>query len=249
MGAARSLLRALGFDVVRYHREPRFAPDFSPADNQILLSCMPYTTTSAERLYAVIEGVRYITRARISGAVVECGVWRGGSLLATALALRECHDTERELYGFDTFAGMVAPGTHDVDYLGEHAGARFSREKFDDSASSWCAAGVDDVMRTIQKSGHDDRRLHLVKGRVEDTIPASAPSGIALLRLDTDWYESTRHELEHLFPRLAIGGVLIVDDYGHWKGSRKAVDEYFAKQGISLMLNRIDYTGRLAIKR
>jgi O-methyltransferase len=83
---------------------------------------------------------------------------------------------------------------------------------------------------------------------VEDTIPGNAPDRISILRLDTDWYESTRHELEHLFPRLAKGGVLIIDDYGHWKGARQAVDEYLETQGIRLLLNRIDYTGRIAVK-
>jgi hypothetical protein len=90
--------------------------------------------------------------------------------------------------------------------------------------------------------------IHYVKGRVEDTIPKHAPQAIALLRLDTDWYESTRHELEHLFPRLVRGGVLILDDYGHWKGAKEAVDEYFAKLGRSPLLQRLDYSGRLAIK-
>ena len=80
-----------------------------------------------------------------------------------------------------------------------------------------------------------------------DTLPASAPSQIALLRLDTDWYESTRHELEHLYPRLATGGVLIVDDYGHWEGARKATDEHLAAHP-ALLLSRSDYTGRMAVK-
>jgi hypothetical protein len=85
-------------------------------------------------------------------------------------------------------------------------------------------------------------------GKVEDTIPADIPEKIALLRLDTDWYESTKHELIHLFPRLQKGGVLIIDDYGFWKGARKAVDEYFAENNIQILLNRIDDTGRMAIK-
>ena len=83
---------------------------------------------------------------------------------------------------------------------------------------------------------------------VEDTIPNQAPKEIALLRLDTDWYESTLHELEHLYPRLVSGGVLIIDDYGHWRGAREAVDEYIDKHKLKLFLTRIDYTGRLCVK-
>ena len=90
--------------------------------------------------------------------------------------------------------------------------------------------------------------MRFVPGRVEETIPEAAPERIAVLRLDTDWYESTRHELEHLFPRLAVGGVLIIDDYGHWQGARRAVDEYLAASGARLLLSRIDYTGRMAVK-
>ncbi len=81
-----------------------------------------------------------------------------------------------------------------------------------------------------------------------DAARSTRPPSLALLRLDTDWYESTRHELEHLYPRLAAGGVLIIDDYGHWDGARRAVDEYFERQAAPLLLNRIDYTGRIAVK-
>jgi O-methyltransferase len=84
---------------------------------------------------------------------------------------------------------------------------------------------------------------------VERTLPDRAPAEIALLRLDTDWYESTRHELVHLYPRLSAGGVLIVDDYGHWAGAKRAVDEYLGEQAEPLLLHRIDYTGRIAIKQ
>jgi len=90
--------------------------------------------------------------------------------------------------------------------------------------------------------------VHFVKGRVEDTLPAQAPQRIALLRLDTDWYESTIHELRSLWDRLSIGGILIVDDYGHWAGARRAVDEFIAGLPGPPLLSRIDYSGRLAVK-
>lgn len=93
------------------------------------------------------------------------------------------------------------------------------------------------------------KRIKLVKRKVEETIPASSLEKISLLRLDTDWYESTRHELLHLYPLLCVGGVLIIDDYGHWKGARKAVDEYFRETGQRILLDRIDYTGRIGVKQ
>ena len=82
---------------------------------------------------------------------------------------------------------------------------------------------------------------------MEDTIPKKAPQMISLLRLDTDWYESTRHELIHLFPRIAPFGVIIIDDYGHWQGVREAVDEYIRENNIKILLNRVDYTGRIGV--
>jgi hypothetical protein len=109
-------------------------------------------------------------------------------------------------------------------------------------------APLDHVRDNMVRTGYPEQRIHFVKGRVEDTIPAGAPDTISLLRLDTDWYESTRHELTHLFPRLSRGGVVIIDDYGHWRGARRAVDEYFAQHGPSLLLHRIDYTARAAVK-
>src|SRR5207344_857055 len=110
----------------------------------------------------------------------------------------------------------------------------------------WCRAGFDEVVRNLASTGYPSDRLHFIRGRVEDTIPAGAPEKIALLRLDTDWYESTRHELTHLFPRLSTHGVLIIDDYGHWQGARRAVDEYFSATPI--LLNAIDFTARIAVK-
>ncbi len=107
--------------------------------------------------------------------------------------------------------------------------------------------GEGQVRRLLHATGYPPERIHLVRGPVEETLPAAAPDGLALLRLDTDWYESTRHELEHLYPRLATGGVLIVDDYGHWEGARKAADEHLAAHP-ALLLSRSDYTGRMAVK-
>lgn len=100
----------------------------------------------------------------------------------------------------------------------------------------------------MKSTAYPMENVHLVKGKVEDTIPKILPSQIALLRLDTDWYESTRHELIHLYPNLVKNGVLIIDDYGHWRGSKQATDEYFDGFAPKPFLQRVDYTGRLSIK-
>jgi O-methyltransferase len=104
------------------------------------------------------------------------------------------------------------------------------------------------VRELVLSTGYPEERLHFVRGAVEETLPRHAPDRLALLRLDTDWYESTRHELENLYPRLSHGGVLLIDDYGHWEGCRRAVDEYFASHAPPVLLNRVDYTARIAVK-
>ena len=207
-----------------------------------------FTMTSHERLFGLIQAIRHVAKARIPGAIVECGVWRGGSSMAAALALLESADTARELYLFDTYEGMSEPTEADRNWRGSSAAGRFSRSKRGTDQSSWCYASLEDVRANLLGTTYDPQRLHFVKGKVEDTLPQEAPNQIALLRLDTDWYESTRHEMTHLYPRLVSGGVLIIDDYGYWEGARKAVDEYLASQNIALLLNRLDNTGRVAIK-
>jgi hypothetical protein len=95
--------------------------------------------------------------------------------------------------------------------------------------------------------GYPAERIHYHAGLVQDTIPEQAPERIALLRLDTDWYESTRHELAHLYDRVPSGGVIIVDDYDYWEGSRQAVDEFLAARGAHLLLVPVD-SARVAVK-
>jgi hypothetical protein len=165
--------------------------------------------TSAERVFALRRSVRRVVAEGIPGAVVECGVWRGGSMLAAALTLAELGDTTRDLYLFDTFTGMPEPTEQDR-HGGELAATLLARS----SPDSWVRAysSLAEVRRTMRRSGYPASRIHYVEGRVEETIPDRAPESIALLRLDTDWYQSTRHELKHLWPQLSAGGVLIVDD-------------------------------------
>ena len=222
-------------------------PDVEVDHLDIVREVQPFTMTSPERILAVIESTRYVARRRIPGAIVECGVWRGGSMMAAARTLKTLGEVDRELYLFDTFEGMSAPTDRDVDLVGQRAASVLAKSDRKDDGY-WCYASLEDVQQSIATVGYPASHIHYVRGKVEDTVPASAPDEIALLRLDTDWYESTRHELEHLYPRLVSGGVLIIDDYGHWKGSRQATDEFIAGTPDFGLLTRIDYTGRLTVK-
>ena len=237
-----ALRRALGRERPAPAPDP-FLATTSPTDRAIVERAKPYTLTSVQRLQAVIDAVRYIERRGIPGALAECGVWRGGSVLAMLLTLQDAGATERDVYLYDTFTGMTDPTEADTS-------------PFDDAAREGAAydylfdpehTGEDAVLALLAGTGYPRERLHAVAGPVEETLPAHAPEQLALLRLDTDWYESTRHELEHLYDRLSPGGVLIVDDYGHWEGAARAVEEFFATRE-PLLLSRIDYTGRIAVK-
>jgi O-methyltransferase len=209
----------------------------------------PYTMTSPARLKALIDAVRYLLQENIHGNIVECGVWRGGSMLAVALTLEQLGSDDRDLYLFDTYEGMTEPGEEDVDFHGVSAEDQLQAEERSKESHIWCYAGIDDVKRTMSTSNYSASSIHYVVGNVKDTLPDQAPEKIALLRLDTDWYESTRHEMEVLFPRLQPGGILIIDDYGHWQGAKQAVDEYLGRHPGVIELHPIDYTGRIGVRR
>ena len=219
-------------------------PDYDEATVALFAKIQPYTLTSHERMFALRQAVIYVVEAGIPGALVECGVWRGGSMLAIASTLVELGATDRDLYLFDTFETMPPPGPNDVDVWGQHAS-----EYYDAAMASPVYSYIpeEQIKSILVGAGYPAERLHFVKGMVEETIPAGAPEQIALCRLDTDWYESTAHEMRHLYPRIAPGGVLLIDDYGHFMGSKQAVDEYMEEQGLHLLLNRIDFTGRLIV--
>lgn len=223
-----------------------FPMDFEDADIELCLRVAPYTMTTPARIYSLVRAVEYVSARAVPGAFVECGVWRGGSMMAVALTLLRLGVTDRDLYLYDTFTGMTAPTDEDVRRSGERAADLLAEESR--SSDIWAIAAIDDVREAVLSVGYPEERIHFVQGPVEDTLPANAPEAIALLRLDTDWYSSTKHELVHLFPRLTSGGVLILDDYGYWQGARRAVDEYLAENGLRLLLNRIDNTARIALK-
>jgi O-methyltransferase len=220
--------------------------DFDETDAALFRRVAPYTMTTPPRIYALTRGVEYVVGRPVEGAFVECGVWRGGSIMAIALTLLRLGITDRDLYLFDTFSGMTPPSDEDVKHTGETASdllARSSRDSHD-----WAVASLDQVREAVLGVGYPENQIHFVQGAVEETLPDHAPETIALLRLDTDWYVSTKHTLVHLYPRLASSGVLIVDDYAYWQGARRAVDEYLSENDLALLLNRIDYTARIAVR-
>jgi hypothetical protein len=236
----RRFLKKRGYAINRI--VPPAPRNLPPEMDATIRAALPYTATSVERLTCLIDSVNYLERYRIPGDIVECGVFRGGSIIAAALTLLRLGSVDRHLYLFDTFTGMPEPSYEDVDLNG--CSAKLQLE----NPSIQCIASLDDVRKAVLGTLYPEDKIHFVKGMVEDTIPQYSPDRIALLRLDTDWYQSTKHELIHLYPRLVNSGVLIIDDYGHWQGARKAADEYIRELKDPILLNRIDYTGRVIIK-
>ena len=232
-----------------HYNEKTGLDDAEPEFRALVERVRAFTMTSYERMYALYKAVDYIDRAGISGDIVECGVWRGGSMMVIAHTLLARGRSDRDLYLFDTYEGLPRPDeTKDVDLWGNRAIDGWLPRQTSEESSHWAEASLEDVRTNLLSTGYPQERLHFVKGMVERTIPEAAPAAIALLRLDTDWYASTKHEMEHLFPRLARDGVLIIDDYGHFEGARQAVDEYISAHRLPVLLNRIDDTGRLIVK-
>ena len=244
----KELQSAIGIQRSR-ERAVKLPPDFDEMTTRIFNAVNPYTMTSPERVAGLVEAVRYVVANDIPGDFIECGVWRGGSSMAAALALKELGDESRELWLYDTYEGMSAPTEEDVDIAGQTADRKFTERQLTEDSSEWCRSPIDDVRHNLHSTGYPADKVHFIKGKVQDTIPGQMPAGsVAILRLDTDWYESTRHEMQHLYPVLVKNGVLILDDYGYWQGARKAVDEYFSANGIRPLMGRVDFAGRVILK-
>jgi O-methyltransferase len=223
-----------------------FPAGLNELEKEIYRAVENFTMTSLERVVALIRATLYIVENSVQGDFVECGVWRGGSMMAVAHTLIRMEDTSRQLYLYDTFAGMPPPTERDKRYDGTPASEMLG--EVEKNTGIWCYADKREVMHNLLSTGYPETNIHLVEGNVEETIPQTLPAQICLLRLDTDWYESTRHELIHLYPRIVKHGVLIIDDYGHWQGAQEATDEYFDQIGSKPFLCNMDYTGRIAIK-
>lgn len=208
-------------------------PDYiSPAFRTIFERFAHATMVNWPGCYQSYQAACYVADAQIPGAVVECGVWQGGVSAVMAEALAAAGDTDRPFYLFDSFEGIPEPGGYDFRVFQPEVRALDLYSQRDD----WGKAAPAELAETLSLCSYPQDRFHIVAGDVLKTLPDQAPDQIALLRLDTDWFDSTRHEMQHLYPRLSPGGVLIVDDYWYWDGARQAVDQYLNEHGLRLFL-------------
>ncbi len=223
-------------DTAGLHADPKTRAKYIDIDAEfwpIYDLCRPYTMTSIERMFDLYKSVQYVVQAGIPGAIVECGVWQGGAMMLVAHTLKRLGDNARLLQLFDTFRGLPFPDeTIDIDALGWRAEDQWK--------PGWAEARLPEVVGNMASTGYTT--VEYIEGMVEHTLAARAVEQYALVRLDTDWYASTKVELEVLWGRIAPGGLLHLDDYGHWLGCRKAADEFFAGKGVRM--ERVDYSGR-----
>jgi hypothetical protein len=204
---------------------------------------------SPERLRATLMACKYAVVERIEGDFVECGVWRGGNALIAA-SIIQLYGSDKKVWLFDTFTGMTKPTDLDTS-VHESVSAIDNYELHQNHTDGkWVYASLEEVRQNFIARGLLTANVKFIKGdiflKLEDQT--NIPKKISVLRLDTDWYESTKRELEILYPQVSSGGIIMVDDYGHWEGARKAVDEYFIEQKPRPFFQYIDYTGILGVK-
>lgn len=251
MGMISKIFRKRKREIPSTESQSRNYADFDTFHKEIVDEVRPFTMTSPERIYSLIEATRYIVEQNVPGSFVECGVWKGGSVMAMVKTCLFLNDNGRDFYLFDSFEGMPKPGKEDIGYNGVAAEEIYldKLSKAGDN-SGWCLAYESEVLSNLIATGYDKQRFKIISGKVERTLIEvnALPEKISLLRLDTDWYNSTKLEWEVLYPRVVPGGFVIIDDYGHWKGARRATDEFLSKLDPKPFLFRIDYTARMMQK-
>ncbi|WP_415320606.1 TylF/MycF/NovP-related O-methyltransferase [Candidatus Pelagibacter sp. Uisw_092] len=219
---------------------------------ELLNTSSKYSMTSLPRRWALINAIKQVKNQNIEGDFVECGVWKGGNLIIYN-NLNKKYQLQKNIFGYDTFSGMSEPTIHDNNFLNINAKKEWESNNNNSSNvnnSFNCYSSLEEVKKNILHATKNSslENTKLILGKVEETldINENLPQKISILRLDTDWYESTKKELEILYPKLVKGGILIIDDYGQWKGSKKAVDEYFKNENV--IKHFIDFSCRMIIK-
>lgn len=190
---------------------------------------------SHARLHSLHESVRYVVRNNIPGDIVECGVARGGSAAVMALAL-QCLRAQRRMWLFDTFSGLPEPTAADPDY----AIAR--------NYTGLYGTAADEIRASFVRLGIATDNIEFVPGLFQQTLASSRVSQIAVLHVDGDWYESVKTTMEAFYDRVSPLGIIQFDDYGHWLGANKAINEFMSQRAIKVPLEYIDFSGRRMIK-
>ncbi|WP_440613970.1 TylF/MycF/NovP-related O-methyltransferase [Candidatus Pelagibacter sp. HIMB1748] len=238
-------LGKMGYSVINHNQK---IVELSKKDDELINLVKNYSMTPKIRIYNLLQALRHIKIKKIEGDYVECGVWKGGNILLFKKFLENEDSSLRNIYAFDTFQGMTDPDENDIEISSKDTATKLLQKDKNKKTNVWGICSLDQVKKNISKHTKDLRNIYFVKGAVEKTLNENKniPEKISLLRLDTDWYQSTKKELEVLYKKVSIGGIIIIDDYGHWGGSKKAVDEFFSDKFV--WMHYVDYACRLIIK-
>ena len=245
-------LNRFGFQLERFtpKGEVFAAVEASKIDEEIYKKVQPYTMSNPEPIYSLITATRYIVENHIDGDFVECGTWAGGCSMAIALTLLELGDTERKIWIYDTFAGMTESSELDFTLVGKVMSALpyWNNKNGSNSGSDWANISLERVKANLGSTNYPMEKFQFIEGNVLETLNYRLPKNVALLRLDTDWYDSTLKEMSTLYPKLSLGGVCIIDDYGAWAGSKQAVDEFLSQHLPRPLMHITDWTTRTWVK-
>jgi len=185
-----------------------------------------YTMTSSRRGRALQRLARRLDHDGVPGALVDCGVWNGGSTVLLSEA-----SPDRDVWAYDSFEGLPEAGPLDGP-----------------ESTSWTGEclGAEEKLREGFRRYASPERLHVVKGWFDQTFAATADDvgPVALLHADGDWYESVMLTLRTFYPRVSPGGFVVIDDYGAWPGAKRAVDEFRQEVGETAPMVSADFTGR-----
>ncbi len=256
----RKILNKFGIEISRFDTSTTFPWEADREEIELIENLMALnsknkikerlTMCSIKRLWAAISATKYVIREKIEGDIIECGVWRGGCSIAIAKTIKRLN-SKKKIILYDTFAGMTRPTKEDVKANNKKKALKKYNDLNKDGYNKWCYASLEEVKSCFKKYGVFDI-ASFNKGDISILLKdkkQALPNKISLLRLDTDWYESTKDEMKYLYPKISKNGILLVDDYGSWEGARKAVDEYFEISGDPIPMQWVtDYTGRGFVK-
>src|SRR6266404_2296528 len=201
-------------------------------ERRLTKNVLPYTLAGPERISNLYRLARRIERERISGDVIECGVCNGGTAAVLARSASRSR-MNRTVWLLDSFKGMPPVTEEDADGpAGDSAESHVGQE----------VGNPERVRQVLRKVGAKMDRVRFLPGWFQDTFPSVTATQIAILNIDADWYQSVKLCLETFYDRVVLGGFISVDDYGHWPGCRKAVDEFFNARKLPYKLTQVDYT-------
>ncbi len=222
---------------------PLFPIESTLKEQELINKYLKFSMTNETRMWSLLKSLEYILNKKIDGDVLECGVWKGGCIGLMDEYLR-INNSKKKIYAYDTYDGMSIPSEYDIDFRG----IQITEMVINEYENIYGYPKKNEVISNLKILGSKLDKIKFIEGMVEKTLmdKKNIPEKISLMRLDTDFYQSTRTELEILYPLLSKGGILIIDDYGHFEGARKAVDEYFKEK--KPLMHYIDYTCRLIQK-